>query len=496
MLHCPKCGRQYSADFEFCPEDQSPLQADATVGGIAPGDPLIGHTLDEKYRLEERLGIGGMGTVYRAVHLLIDRPVAIKVLNQRFVEDEAARTRFRREARAAGRLQHANAVTVTDFGQSSDGYVYIVMELLEGRTLREILAKEAPLDPARSVSLMMQISDAVAAAHDAGIIHRDLKPANVFIVQRADVPSVVKVLDFGIAKLAAETLDDDEPMTLTLIGAMIGTPRYMSPEQCDGAELTPAADVYSLGIILYEMLTGTVPFSGSTPLAIAMKHASELPRAPRSFVAAIPEALEQVVLHALEKRPEDRPADAAQFRAELLSTAERLGLEHAAATTGPDIEALRNVGTESPSGRLVIDISRLRENRAANVDVNEVTILSPSVTSREVPHESALELQSKNALKFPRLSVPLGRSSKSKRQLLFVTAIIAVVLLVGTALVFRSRNASSANAPVAIASPSPSVEPTPSPSPSPTPKLAAAKPTPKKKGGFVNKVKRIFTKPF
>jgi hypothetical protein len=182
----------------------------------------------------------------------------------------------------------------------------------------------------------------------------------------------------------------------------------------------------------------------------------------------------------------------------LVSTAERLGLEHAAATTGPDIEALRNVGTESPSGRLVIDISRLRENRAANVDVNEVTILSPSVTSREVPPESGPELQSKNALKFPRLSVPLGRSSKSKRQLLFVTAIIAVVLLVGTALVFRSRNASSANAPVAIASPSPSVEPTPSPSPSPTPKLAAAKPkpTPKKKGGFVNKVKRIFTKPF
>ena len=137
MLHCPKCGKQYSADFEVCPEDQTPLQADSTVGGIVPGDPLIGHTLDEKYRLEERLGVGGMGTVYRAVHLLIDRPVAIKVLNQRFVEDEAARTRFRREARAAGRLQHTNAVTVTDFGQSSDGYVYIVMELLEGRTLRD-----------------------------------------------------------------------------------------------------------------------------------------------------------------------------------------------------------------------------------------------------------------------------------------------------------------------------------------------------------------------
>src|SRR6476469_8603534 len=259
MLHCPKCGRRYSSDFAICPEDQSPLQADATIMDSPPADPLVGHILDEKYRLEERLGVGGMGTVYRARHLLIDRPVAIKVLNKLFVEDEAARTRFRREARAAGRLQHPNAVTVTDFGESQDGFVYLVMELLEGRTLRDVLAKEAPLDVARSVALMLQISAAVAAAHEAGIIHRDLKPANIFVVQHPEVPAVVKVLDFGIAKLAAELLDDE--------GAMIGTPRYMSPEQCDGLELTPAADVYSLGCILYEMLTGTVPFSGATPLA-------------------------------------------------------------------------------------------------------------------------------------------------------------------------------------------------------------------------------------
>src|SRR5439155_2301696 len=155
MLHCPKCGRQYSADFEICPEDQSPLQADATVEGPMPDDPLVGHTLDDKYRLEERLGIGGMGTVYRARHLLIDRPVAVKVLNQRFVEDEAAKARFRREAKAAGRLRHTNAVGVTDFGQTSDGYVYIVMELLEGKTLRDLLAKDGPLDLAHAVSIML-----------------------------------------------------------------------------------------------------------------------------------------------------------------------------------------------------------------------------------------------------------------------------------------------------------------------------------------------------
>src|SRR5882762_1621729 len=278
MLQCPICGRHYSSDFEICPEDQSPLQADTTNAEAPPTDPMLGHTLDDKYRLDAQLGVGGMGTVYRARHLLIDRPVAVKVLNPRFVEDEAAKARFRREAKAAGRLRHTNAVGVTDFGQTSDGYVYIVMELLEGMTLRELLARDAPLDLAHAVSIMLQVSSAVAAAHAAGIIHRDLKPANIFIVQRSDIPSVVKVLDFGIAKLAADSLDDDDHQTLTQVGAMIGTPRYMSPEQCNGSALTPAADVYSLGVILYEMLTGAVPFSGSSPLAIAMRHSTEAPR--------------------------------------------------------------------------------------------------------------------------------------------------------------------------------------------------------------------------
>src|ERR1051325_6744391 len=437
MLHCPTCGRQYSADYELCPEDKSPLQADATVGAGPAVDPLVGHTLDDKYRLEEKLGIGGMGTVYRARHLLIDRPVAVKVLNQRFVEDEAARTRFRREARAAGRLQHANAVTVTDFGESHDGCVYLVMELLEGRTLRDVLAKEAPLDVARSVSVMLQISAAVAAAHEAGIIHRDLKPANIFIVQRADVPAAVKVLDFGIAKLAAESLDEDDPMTLTQIGVMIGTPRYMSPEQCDGLDLTPAADVYSLGCILYEMLTGTVPFSGSTPLAIAMKQTSEIPRSPREFVSSIPPALEKVVLHTLEKRPQDRPANAAEFRKELLATAERLGLEHAAISSSPNLAALRSVGTESPSGRLVIDISRLRETRA-NVDVNEVTMVRPPTAQVEAaPAAARLE---PSEYSFPRISLPLVKARWTNKQLSIIAVIIAAALLLAVVFALRARS--------------------------------------------------------
>jgi eukaryotic-like serine/threonine-protein kinase len=336
-------------------------------------DPFVGRTLDEKYCVEERLGAGGMGAVYRARHLSMDRPVAIKVLHQRLVEDEAARVRFQIEARAAVLLQHSNAVSVTDFGQTSEGCVYIVMELLEGRTLREILSREAPLETARAVSIMLQVSDAVAAAHQAGIIHRDLKPSNILVTQSADQPAAVKVLDFGIATFSGD--DDDEPMTLAQTNSVIGTPRYMSPEQHNGNELTAAADVYSLGVILYEMLTGMVPFSGSTPAEIAEKVAQMPPHSPREIVAAIPQDVERVVLRALEKQPADRSANAGEFRRELLEAAERLGLEHHAVKSAPDIEVLRDSGVESPSGRLVVDISRLREKRALSSGSKEIKVL-------------------------------------------------------------------------------------------------------------------------
>jgi serine/threonine protein kinase len=369
MLYCPKCGRHYSSDVLECLEDGTPLKAEATVAFSLAEDPLIGKVFNGKYRLEGLIGEGGMGAVYRATHLLIDRPVAIKVLSPAFGEDDAARTRFQREARAAGRLQHANAVAVTDFGTSTDGYLYIVMELLEGRSLREVLAREAPLDQARSVSLMLQVSAAVAAAHEAGIIHRDLKPANIFIQQRKHAPPLVKVLDFGIAKLVADSLDESEQQSLTQTGVMIGTPRYMSPEQCESRELTPASDVYSLGIILYEMLTGTTPFSGSSPLAIAMKHSNEYPQPPRQYVSTIAPELESVVLHALEKNPANRPQDAGAFRSDLYTVAQTLGLEHFAGGGIHSLDTLRNAGVESPSGRLVVDMDRLRNSRGGTTEI-------------------------------------------------------------------------------------------------------------------------------
>ena len=515
MLHCPTCGQDYSEDLKFCPQDRTPLQADATNASPGPVDPLLGHTLDGKYLLEEKLGIGGMGTVYRARHLLIDRPVAVKVLNQRFVEDEAAKARFRREAKAAGRLRHTNAVGVTDFGQTTDGYVYIVMELLEGKTLRDLLARDGPLDLAHAVSIMLQVSSAVAAAHDAGIIHRDLKPANIFIVHRSDIPSVVKVLDFGIAKLAADSLDDDDHQTLTQVGAMIGTPRYMSPEQCNGSALTPASDVYSLGVILYELLTGAVPFSGLTPLAIAMRHSTETPRRPSEFISSIPQALEVVVLHALEKRPQDRPQDANAFRQELLDTAERLGLEHAAASTAPSMDAVRSAGTESPSGRLVVDLGRLRENRAATSGAGELTTINNAQAQRILDQSAAAASVAKAQTAASTVSAQRrfnihfdrggGQSHSGRKSAAAMAALLVLVSIIGVAvLVSRSRGTNVDPNAISAVSPTPS-EPSPSPTPSPeaSPKKEEKRPEakkPKKKeskvGSVVNKVKRFLKKPF
>lgn len=504
MLQCPRCGRQFQDGVLVCPDDFTLLQADTTFAEV-PVDPLIGRVFDGKYRLDQRLGGGGMGTVYRAMHLLIEREVAVKVLSQRFVGDETAQQRFRREARASGRMTHPNAVMVNDFGTTDDGWLYIVMELLEGQTLRDLVAREAPLDPARAVSIMLQASSAVGAAHEAGLIHRDLKPANIFIEQRPNLPAVVKVLDFGVAKLAVDE-DDDDYKTLTQAGAIIGTPRYMSPEQCSGAmPLTPASDVYSLGIILYEMLTGSVPFSADTPLAVAMKHVSERPRRPREIVGSTPTQLEEIVLHALAKNPVDRPNDGNEFRRELHTVAEDLGLEHADSTLAPSMDALRDAGTESPSGRLVIDLATLRQVQVASSGEFQAGPLSKQGASAV-----GAGVTNKRP-EFARMNVELGSGSGKaepgrstfKRGPLAAAVLIVFIAIIGSGVLaarwwggFAPSADRAVNGNVAIAaSPSPTATLSPSPSPTPSPQ-AIKKPERKKVEKKPSKGRSIWDKIF
>jgi serine/threonine protein kinase len=488
MLHCSQCGRHYAQGITSCPEDGTPLRADETIIDYVARDPLVGRVLDEKYRLDERLGEGGMGTVYRATHLLIDRPVALKVLHPRFVEDDSAQQRFRREARAAGRLQHPNAVAVTDFGRTSDGYVYIVMELLEGGTLRELLGREAPLAVERAVGLMSQIAAAVEAAHEGGVIHRDLKPGNIFVVQRKGLPPVVKVLDFGIAKLAAESLDDSDAKNLTQTGVMIGTPRYMSPEQCDGEHLTPASDVYSLGIIFYEMLTGETPFNGATPLAVALQHSSKPPRPPRELVPTIPVEMETLVLAALAKKPGERPKDAGAFRDELLATAHKLGLAATESGFARPNDAPTNGDGKTPSGRLVINLEEMRAGlpqaggaRAVSVRTGETTMLASTAEQRRATGSltsatTAAELLPTRGHGITRFQIFLKRRGRlahlAQPPVLITVAMALLVVVVIAASIISTRKTN-----VAVEDVNASVSPSPadaaSPQPSPTAEEAA-----------------------
>ena len=265
-----------------------------------------GTELGDRYELGHQIGSGGMATVYLAYDTVLDREVAVKVLAERFAADQAFVERFRREASAAAGLNHPNIVAVYDRGEA-EGTYFIVMEYLKGPDLKRVIRDQGPLDPAVAVDNALQILSALSAAHAAGIIHRDIKPQNVMVGEDGRL----HVADFGIARA-----DADQQMTEA--GSVIGTAQYLSPEQAQGEETTAASDTYAVGIVLYEMLTGRVPFDGDRPVTVAMKQINEPPVPPRVFAQGIPPELDAVVMKALSKRPEDRYTSAEDFTAALL----------------------------------------------------------------------------------------------------------------------------------------------------------------------------------
>ena len=326
---CPKCSAQNSNENTFCLHCGADLPAVTEnlsgkfqqSGNLSETPPsswfgaaaenLSGHTLDGKYQLEAKIGAGGLGAVYLATRLHIGDKVAVKVLRSDKSGDAQTTERFRLEARMAAHLKHPNAVAIYDYGVTADGLRYLVMEFVEGRTLRQVIAHQGALPMSWVAEINAQICAVLDEAHRIGLIHRDIKPDN-FIVQETPAGLRVRVLDFGIAKLSS--LGN---LNLTQTGTIVGTPRYMSPEQCMSEQLDGRSDIYSLGIVLYEMLCGIVPFNAPSSTAIAVQQVTQPPPPLRQINPNVPPPVEAVVLRALEKKREARPPTAAAFAKEL-----------------------------------------------------------------------------------------------------------------------------------------------------------------------------------
>ena len=323
MKSCSQCKLKYPDDSAAC----------FLCGGalVALQDPLIGVTIAGRYQIEEVLGQGGMATVYAARHRLVDRPCAVKVMSTQFTRNDVIRERFRREAKAAQKLAHPNIIEIFDQGETPDGYVYLVMELLRGETLADLLEHgKVPLE--RGLPIMMQIARALARAHDLEVIHRDLKPENIFLARGPNDTDQVKLLDFGIAR----SMQDSR---LTGAGEVFGTPQYMAPERITSIEAGPAADLYSLGVIIYEMVTGTFPFDATDITTYFIKHLKEEPVSPKRHDPSIPDALERLVMECLAKDAKDRPVDAHRINADLMSIAGAIGLRIPADAFGDEVES-------------------------------------------------------------------------------------------------------------------------------------------------------------
>lgn len=351
-LHCRTCGREFSEGEQFCSQDgtrlldeqhelegqltsavaadnnspepleSSGLEASDPPAPAASGDPLVGTTLDSRYRILRVIGEGGMGVVYEALHVLIEKHVAIKVLRDTFTGRADVVERFRQEAKSASKIGHPNIVDVSDFGETPSGQSYIVMEMLIGEDLADVLARERALTPARAVRIAYQIARALHATHKKNIVHRDLKPENIYLVERDGAKDVVKIVDFGVAKM--NDMEVRPGRRLTRTGMLFGTPEYMSPEQALGKPFDHRVDIYALGAILFELVAGRVPFIGENFMEILAHHGhTPLPslRTVNKNVQVSAE-LEAVIARALAKDPQGRHASMGTFADDLRAVPE------------------------------------------------------------------------------------------------------------------------------------------------------------------------------
>ncbi|MDP9267521.1 MAG: protein kinase [Acidobacteriota bacterium] len=319
MKYCDACNTTYPNEFQTCPKDQTVLRAISEL--------RTGMVIRDKYQILEKIGAGGMAVVYLAKHLAFNELRAIKVVNSRLLDDENFLRRFRSEAIITRKLQHPNAVRVDDLDSTEDGRPFMVMEYVHGKDLRHLIQNTGPLPIRRSLTIARQAASALAAAHALGITHRDIKPDNILMTDTGDSTDLVKVLDFGIAKVREAGLESAHSSTKT--GMVVGTPQYISPEQAmgrHGEQIDGRADLYSLGVVLYEMVTGRLPFESDTPMGMLLHHIQSTPPPAHEISPElrIPEGLSVMLVHALEKDRMLRYQNAAEFIAALDDVEEQL----------------------------------------------------------------------------------------------------------------------------------------------------------------------------
>lgn len=340
---CPQCASPFPEGADACPFDGTKVNLEPT---LVRADPLVGLQLGE-YTIEKRLGIGGMGVVYGGVQPVISKRVAIKVLLPDLANDPQQAQRLIAEAQAVNAIRHRGIIDIFGFGRLPDGRQYIVMEELVGQALDEYLAQEGPLSPSVTLGLLDELLSALGAAHNRGVIHRDLKPNNLFLVSQSDGSRYMKVLDFGLAK-RAEKAGGRVAQTSTVV--ITGTPEYMAPEQIRAEEVGPETDLYAVGCIAFEMLTGQLPFTGKTPMDLLTAHLSAPVPRPSVLVPTLPEALDVLVMSLMDRDRSTRPHSADVVRTQLKRLAKEMQL--ASTQVNPQHVPQARAPSEAETGKM------------------------------------------------------------------------------------------------------------------------------------------------
>ena len=400
---CPQCGTEYDVDQKFCPKDGTTLR----LQGGQTGD-LVGAVIADRYNVIKKLGEGGMGTVYLAEHVKMGRKSAIKVMNPGMVSDADAISRFNREASNASRINHPNVAAVYDFGETSDGLIYLAMEFIEGPSLTKVIEENGSLPPARAAEITRQAAEALSVAHDMGIVHRDLKPDNIMLAKGRDGSDIVKVVDFGIAKAA-----EGENQNVTKTGLVVGTPEYMSPEQLAGDKLDGRSDTYSLALVTYAMLTGKLPFPAETIQESMIKRLTDEPKplAEMKPDVAWPEAVQTVMTTALQRDAASRYQSASEYGRALHSAVQAMPRGRGSAATA----VIGSVAAPKP----------------APAPADATKAIPATRVNQPTPHT-------------PPKAVPVAASEAPKRRMPMVAVAAAVVLAVaggGWYVVNQNKNA-------------------------------------------------------